>query len=153
MTDTPLTDKQITFCNEFLIDLNGAKAAIRVGYSKDAAKEIASRNLTKANIRSRIRQLMDERSQTTFVDKYFVVNRLLEVVDRCMQLVPVMEFDYAEKTMKQKTEGEGLGVWEFDSQGANKALELLGKACGMFTQNIDVSIEKKVFKVTMNLDR
>jgi phage terminase small subunit len=45
-----LTPKQLQFCKEYLIDLNGAQAAIRAGYSEKTAKEIASENLTKPNI-------------------------------------------------------------------------------------------------------
>jgi phage terminase small subunit len=47
-----LSDKQIRFCNEYLVDYNGSKAAIRAGYSKKAAKEQASRMLTNANIQN-----------------------------------------------------------------------------------------------------
>jgi len=58
--------------------------------------------------------------------------------------VPVMEFDPVEKMMKQKTavteEGEEIGVWEFDSTGANKATEMIGKHLGMFiSQKVDVN--------------
>ena len=42
-----MTPKEIKFCQEYLIDLNGTQAAIRAGYSKRSAKEIASENLTK----------------------------------------------------------------------------------------------------------
>lgn len=49
-----LTDKQIRFCEEYLIDLNGTQAAIRAGYSEASAKEIASENLTKPNIQEYI---------------------------------------------------------------------------------------------------
>lgn len=46
-----MTPKEIKFCQEYLIDLNGTQAAIRAGYSKRSAKEIASENLTKPNIK------------------------------------------------------------------------------------------------------
>ena len=45
-----LTAKQSRFIDEYLIDLNGAQAAIRAGYSTKCAKEQASRLLTKNNI-------------------------------------------------------------------------------------------------------
>ena len=48
-----------------------------------------------------------------------------------MQRKPVMKFDYEDKCMKQvkveKENGEEVGLWEFDSAGANKALENLAK--------------------------
>ena len=49
MTKT-LTPKQQRFVEEYLVDFNGAQAAIRAGYNKRSAKEIASENLTKPNI-------------------------------------------------------------------------------------------------------
>lgn len=53
--NTPeLTLKQRKFIDEYLIDFNGTQAAIRAGYSKNTAREIASENLTKPNIREEL---------------------------------------------------------------------------------------------------
>lgn len=49
-TEPKLTPRQAAFVAEYLIDLNGAQAAIRAGYSAHTAKEIASENLTKPYI-------------------------------------------------------------------------------------------------------
>jgi phage terminase small subunit len=54
MVDKKLTLKQEMFCREYLVDLNGTQAAIRAGYSEDTAKEIASQNLTKLNIKKKL---------------------------------------------------------------------------------------------------
>lgn len=51
-----MTPKEIKFCQEYLVDLNGTQAAIRAGYSKRSAKEIASENLTKPNIKKWIEE-------------------------------------------------------------------------------------------------
>src|SRR5262245_41863153 len=45
-----LTPKQEAFVREYLVDLNGAAAARRAGYSKNSAKQIASENLTKPDV-------------------------------------------------------------------------------------------------------
>jgi phage terminase small subunit len=45
-----LTSKQREFVREYLVDLNGAAAARRSGYSKNSAKQIASENLTKPDV-------------------------------------------------------------------------------------------------------
>lgn len=55
-----LTAKEEAFCQAYLIDLNGAKAARTAGYSPDSAKEIACENLTKPHIRKRIEELRTE---------------------------------------------------------------------------------------------
>ena len=64
-----MTDKQKRFCEEYLIDSNATKAAIRAGYSKKTAKEIGCENLTKPNIKEYIERKQQETStelQITF---------------------------------------------------------------------------------------
>lgn len=151
-----ITDKQEAFCLEYLVDLNGTKAAERAGYSPNSAYSIASENMRKPEILTRIKALMDERSKETMVDATFVVEGFKDVFNRCMQRVPVMVFDYEEKRMVQKTEedenGNEQGVWEFDSMGANKALEMLGKHLAMFTDKSKTD-EKKDVTVTVKYER
>lgn len=52
-----LTDKQIRFCEEYLIDLNATQAAIRAGYSQKTAGQIASETLMKPYIKEYITAL------------------------------------------------------------------------------------------------
>ena len=52
-----LSPKQSRFIDEYLIDLNGAQAAIRAGYSPRCAKEQASRLLTYANVQAEIEEM------------------------------------------------------------------------------------------------
>lgn len=150
----PRTDKQEQFCLEYLVDLNATKAAERAGYSGKSAYSIAGENMKKPEVLTRIKELMEERSKNTMVDATFVVEGFKEVFTRCMQKVPVMEFDPINKCMVQKTEedenGVNQGVWEFDSVGANKALEMLGKHLAMFT---DRSNEKKDVTVKVTYER
>jgi phage terminase small subunit len=130
-----LSPKQEQFCIEYLIDLNATQAAIRAGYAKRSAKEQASRLLTNDNIASRVRELMNERAQRTEITADFVLTGLKEVAERCLQAVPVIEWDYAEKQFVQKKDDQGKGVFEFDSTGANRAFELLGKHVGIFEKD------------------
>jgi phage terminase small subunit len=51
-----LNPKQRRFVDEYAVDLNGAQAAIRAGYSKKTAKEQASRLLTNAHIGAAVQQ-------------------------------------------------------------------------------------------------
>ena len=60
-----LTPKQQKFCDEFLIDLNGGKAAERAGYSKKTAYSIASENLKKPEIVAYLNQKRSEISTKT----------------------------------------------------------------------------------------
>jgi len=52
-----LTEKQEAFCQSYLLDFNGARAARDAGYAADSANVEASRLLTNANIQARINEL------------------------------------------------------------------------------------------------
>jgi phage terminase small subunit len=60
-----LTVRQARFCTEYIVDLNGEKAATRAGYSPKTAKSQASRLLTKANAKAEIARLQAKRSERT----------------------------------------------------------------------------------------
>ena len=52
--NTGLTTKQLRWIDEYLIDLNGAAAAVRAGYSPKSARSIAHENLTKPDIQAEL---------------------------------------------------------------------------------------------------
>jgi phage terminase small subunit len=51
------------FAREYVIDLNGEKAAIRAGYAPKSAKVTASRLLTKANVKAIIAELTKQHAE------------------------------------------------------------------------------------------
>ena len=137
-----LTDKQERFCQEYLIDLNGTQAAIRAGYSKDTAKEIASENLTKPNIQERVKALQQQISLRLEITQDWVLKRFRDISDRCMTAEPVM--------ILQDGEWIESGEYKFDSSGANKATESIGKHLGFFEKdnkkeviNLNADLSKK----------
>lgn len=116
-----LTDKQRMFVKEYMKDLNATQSAIRAGYSEDTAKQIGYENLTKPYIQEAIQKEMEERTKKAEITAEYVLSSLKQVADRCMQEEEVMKYDYNEK------EFVGTGEYKFDSSGANRSLELLGK--------------------------
>lgn len=140
--EAKLTAKQELFCQEYLIDLNATQAAIRAGYSENTAGSIGGENLKKPEIASRVKELMAARIEKTGVSQEWVLMRLVEISDRCVQAKPVQEWDYAEGCFKN------TGEYEFDSSGANKATELIGKHLGMFKDKIELSGELAVKQIT-----
>lgn len=78
MTVKKLTAKQEMFCREYLVDLNGAQAAIRAGYSEDTAKQIASENLTKPDIQEYIAELKAKRQESTKITAEWVLKEAEE---------------------------------------------------------------------------
>lgn len=130
-----LNDKQKLFCQEYLKDLNATKAAIRAGYSEKTARNIACENLTKPNIQQYIQELQEgiqKRNQIT-IDE--IMTDLIEVKNRCMQNVPVMYFDKVEKEWKHEGKENGEPLYKFDSNGATKALDLLGRIIGAYEKD------------------
>ena len=76
-----ITSKQSKFCLEYLIDLNGTQAAIRSGYSKKTAKEIAYELLTKPHIQDEIAQLQAEVAKNTSITIDSVVKGISEIAN------------------------------------------------------------------------
>jgi phage terminase small subunit len=74
-----LTEKEEAFCNAYLIDFNGAKAARMAGYSESSAKEIASQNLTKLHIRARITELRQQMGKAYNVTRERIAQELARI--------------------------------------------------------------------------
>lgn len=107
-----LTAKHELFCQEYLIDCNATKAAIRVGYSPDNAASHGSDLLMRSDVKERVEFLMEQRCQRTEITQDMVVRGL-----------------HAIATGAEK-----------DSDKVN-AWELLGKHIHMFKEELNVNIE------------
>ncbi len=68
-----LTGKQKRFCEEYIFDFNGSRAARAAGYSEDTAAEIASENLTKPNIKAYIKELQSDLEKTSGISRLRVL--------------------------------------------------------------------------------
>lgn len=130
-----LNDKQKQFCEEYIIDLNGTQAAIRAGYSKKTARAIANELLTKLDIQEYIQKLKNKRSNRVKYSQDELMRDILEVKNRCLQANPVLD-----------KEGNETGVWKFDSNGANKALDMLAKHVGFY----ETDNKQKAFNISVN---
>jgi phage terminase small subunit len=98
----------------------------------------AVRPLKNERICARIRELQGERreiEQRQTIDaanrhrvtKEFVLTGLREIHERCMVAMPVLD-----------RKGKPTGQYRFDSSGANRALELMGKHLGMFVEKVEL---------------
>lgn len=148
-----LTAKQKRFIQEYLIDLNATQAAIRAGYSPDSAKEIASENLTKPNIRDAVDKAMAERSRRTGINQDRVLLELAKVA--FLNPTDVIDMDKATikgdsnrddtaaiasvKVKTIPTENGSIVEREVKTYDKLRALELLGKHIGMFKDKIELS--------------
>lgn len=73
------TDKQEKFCYEYCLDFNATQAAIRAGYSKTAARSIASQLLTKVNIQDKIKIMQDNLAETAGMGRLKVINEHIKI--------------------------------------------------------------------------
>jgi phage terminase small subunit len=126
MSEDGLNPKQLRFVEEYLIDGSAKNAAIRAGYSAATAASIGSKMTAHPKVRAALDSRRRDLSDRTKVDAEWVRKQLTEVLHRCLKSKPVVEWD------KMRGEYVETGEWQFDSGGANKALELLGKHVGMF---------------------
>lgn len=142
-----MTNKQTIFVAEYIKDFNATQAAIRAGYSEKTAGAIGAENLTKPEIQEAISTAMSERAKRTELTQDYIVSNLMEIVSRTMQATPVI------RKGEQLTDENGQGVWEFDAKNALRALELLGKHLGMFSDKIKAEISTQELDVTAQIRR
>jgi phage terminase small subunit len=167
-----LTPKQERFCQEYIINFNGTKAAEDAGYSKRSARVTACRLITKANILKRITELLKDRSERTKITQDMVIQELASLGFADMadyaeieegggfKIYPFKDLKEGKtrviKSIKEdrimkddpKSKEEAVIIHDkitFTLHDKIKPLELLGKHLGMFIENI-----KHSGKVTLN---
>lgn len=158
-----LNDKQKVFVAEYIKDFNGTRAykAAYPSCKDDTARTNASKLLANTNIQAAIKEKADERLNEIDIDTKYIIGNIKEVTERCMQKKPVMVFNKEIGEYKQVEEelfdSEGnpagtTGVWQFNSQGALKGLELLGKYKSLFTDKVEANVKQTTIKVTIEDD-
>ena len=131
-----LTPKQQRFVEEYLIDLNATKAAIRAGYSEKTANEQGSRLLANVSISEAIAEAKNKRAERTEITQDYVLSNIQKVIERCMQQEAVQARD-GSPLLVEGPEGNLACLFEFKEAGALKGLELLGKHLGMFKDKVE----------------
>jgi len=77
-----LTVKQHAFVEQYLIDLNGTRAAIRAGYSQKTAQEQASRLLSNAMVQDAVALAMKTKAERNALTQDLVIQGLLTEAQR-----------------------------------------------------------------------
>ena len=119
-------DRQAQFAQEYVVDFNGKQAAIRSGYSKKTAESQASRLLRNVKVRSEIERLLED-----------PVGRRNEIRKRNIdELLPLA---YTDAAVELKRDKDG-NVIEVSFRDKLRAIELLGKMHGLFTDRQEVQL-------------
>lgn len=74
-----LTEKQRIFIDEYLVDFNATRSAIKAGYSKSSARAIGSENLTKPNIREEIEKRTSQASDNCYLTRERIINEIASI--------------------------------------------------------------------------
>ena len=155
-----LTPKQRRFIEEYLIDLNATQAAIRAGYSQKTAAPQAARLLINVKIQQALQEAMCKREERTQITQDRVLQELAkigfsdlktvvdwtedgkiriratdEVDGAILAEVSETEIDFGDYTKRTKR------VKLHDKM---RALEMIGKHLGMFTDKTEHSGEVSI---------
>lgn len=134
-----MTAKQKRFCDEYLIDLNATKAAIRAGYSEKNARNIASENLAKPNIKAYIDARMAEKEKELIADQDEVLKYLTSVLRGESQSTELVVEGCGEGVSAARTIQK-----EPSEKDRLKAAELLGKRYGLYTDKIEADVDMEL---------
>jgi phage terminase small subunit len=161
-----LNPKQSMFCKEYVVDFNGTQAAIRAGYSKKTANEIARKLLTKVDIQNEIQKLTKKRADRVEKTGDDVVRLLwkmagldladyVSVVDGGeVQAIPFDQLpegatklisEIEEKSViKESADGQTLTKFsnlKYKLPEKTKCLEMLGRHYGLFNDKLKLEVD------------
>ncbi len=155
-----MTGKQERFCNEYLIDLNIEKAAVRAGYAPGSAAHHSYLLMRNPKILARIEQLSEARRVRMQLSQDEVVRELKKIA-----FADITDYANVEKdgegggkavTLKSTAElsGDKTGAVAGIRQGAKgieiklydklKALELLAKHLGMLREKVEIEDNREL---------
>ena len=150
-----MTEKQKIFADEYLIDLNATQAAIRAGYSAKTADQQGSRMLANVKVKQAVAEKQAQRSKRTGVNQDRVVlelakvafAKMTDIVDsngRIKEDASPDDLACIESIKYKESDNEYGGSVEREVKIASKlkALELLGKHLGMWSDKFNVTVEK-----------
>ncbi len=153
-----MNERERRFCEEYLIDLNAVNAALRAGYAPGTARNascwITPRNPKKPRLREEIDRRIAERSRRTGVNADRVVRELARIAFADMaDVMDITASDVRENIahddtaamarIKRRQTPSGVEC-EIRMHDKNRALELLGKHLGLFTDNLRAEPELPV---------
>ena len=142
--------KQDRFVEEYLIDLNAKRAAIRAGYKPDNADVIGYQLLQKTSVKNAIEKAMAERSKRTGINQDRVLLELAKIA--FVNIADVVDLDDASvrtgatdedlaciQSVKIKPNEYGTER-EIKMYDKKASLELLGRHLGLFKDNIKLDV-------------
>lgn len=137
-----LTDKQMIFANEYLVDLNATRA-YKKAYPKVKKDSVAAVNgnrlLRNANIKSYIDEQLKKIEDESIAD----------VIEVMKYLTSIMRGEIDEEVVVVEGEGDGCSSArimrkQVGAKDRNKAAELLGKRYRLFVDKVEADVNANV---------
>lgn len=150
-----LTPKQIRFCTEYLVDLNGTQAATRAGYSAKCAYSTADKLLKNPAIQAKIEDLRQSQQERTEIDADRVLEKLWKVAN--FDIRSVCDFDGGKWKFKPFTQWDSSAFEVITIAGISRdgdpqiktesklaALDAISKQLGLYSDfNIAIATLRK----------
>jgi phage terminase small subunit len=128
-----LEPRQAAFVREYVVDFNGAQAAIRAGYSEKGCRQQAARLLTDANIQTALAREVARREKRTEITADRVV----------MELARVAFFD-KRRLYREDGSLKPPAEWDDDTAAVIASVEVLEEFAGRGADRELVGYLKKV---------
>lgn len=116
-----LSEKQRRFVREWLVDMNGTRAAIRAGYSEKSAANTASRLMKDPDVQAYRNELLKAKFDELGITRHSLAVEVYEMMQKCKGGTPHMVWNSDTKTY------EPDGTWEQNEKGLYKGAELLSR--------------------------
>lgn len=144
-----LTDKQIIFANEYLIDLNATRA-YKKAYPNVKKDSVAAVNGNRLLRNAKVKNYIDEQL------KKIEDESIADAAEVMKYLTAVMRNELTEEVVVVEGEGEGCSSArivkkDISAKDRNKAAELLGKRYRLFIDKIE-SDNNTIINSTKKLD-
>lgn len=120
-TEKRLGEKQKRFVREWLIDMNGTRAAIRAGYSEKSAANTASRLMKDPAVQAYRDELLKAKFDELGITRHSLAVEVYEMMQKCKGGTPHMVWNSDTRTY------EPDGTWEQNEKGLYKGAELLSR--------------------------
>jgi phage terminase small subunit len=118
-----LTEKQKRFADYYIETGNATESAVKAGYSRKTAKEIASENLTKPNIKEYIDSRLKEMDN----------KRIMNAEEVMQLLTSIARNEIQEDVVVFGEGGSDIATKGMSAKDRLKALELIGKRYTLWT--------------------
>jgi len=161
--DAPLTPKQKRFVEEYLIDLNATKAALRTGYGPKGAHVRGSELLATTQVRAAVDEAIAARSKRTEITQDLVLRELYNLVvaslddyDAAGKVKPgvrpeaIKALAGIERTILTSGEEAKLVKIKIRLWDKTRALNLAMRNLGMLNDKLTVSVDDEMRRLIGN---